>query len=50
MSIRLVAKDTREKDVGFYFLAAYAPCGNAGQEHWDELSNARDVCVSGKRR
>ena len=48
LAIRLMLKDSQNRDVGLFLVSAYAPVGNADEHLWDEYLENLDRCIARK--
>ena len=48
MAIRLLVKDTQQRDIHLLLISAYAPISNADQTIWDEYLADLSSCISQK--
>ena len=50
IAIRLLLKDHQKRDVGVFVISAYAPIGNAPEEHWIDYLESLSLCIDRKRK
>ena len=46
MAVRLLTKDSSDKDMYIFLVSAYAPIGSSNQLHWDDFFDCIDICLS----
>ena len=48
VAVRLMIKDCQRRDVGLFFISAYAPVGVADQKLWEDFFNNLEQCIARK--